>query len=359
MFMLAFVSFVAALFGNAAPIALASSAPLPTAASAPAAPAIKPVQWQGVTLGEDIDSVRARFGKPEFNRKVILGSMLVEYPIHGGEGTLTLETSEHQVTQIRVEAAAPKQLGLPIGDPFGVDLGDGLTRLLTIRGNPTRSDDEGADESTTTYGGPNENRWIYTLHAGMIVAITLVAPRPLPVTGPSRPGLVLRGTPAPRRRVVLRGTPAPSATRTPSASGSPGPVATTSPTPIPGVALTPSPASAMWIGPQHATPPPTFTPLPKPSGTPNPNATPPADGSSIQTAIPVRAPDQASGFTYIYTFIQDIECGDGTAHYVVVDQTLSSQNRHNYAIITAECPTTKDRRAFYFDITYIFTRGER
>ena len=79
----------------------------------------------------------------------------------------------------------------------------------------------------------------------------------------------------------------------------------------------------------------------------------------MQTAIIVRAPDQATGFDYMYKFIENIECGDGSAHYAFVDQSILSQNRHNYAKIIAECPPTHERRAFYFDITYIFTRSER
>lgn len=96
-----------------------------------------------------------------------------------------------------------------------------------------------------------------------------------------------------------------------------------------------------------------------PGASPAASATPTADGSSVKTAIVVRAPDQASGFDYMYKFIENINCGDGSAQYRVVDQSISSENRHNYARIIGECPTTHDQRAFYFDITYIFTRGER
>ena len=353
------------------------------AALAPTAFPVKPVQWQGVTLGEDIEAVRARLGKPEFNRKVILGSMLVEYPIHGGEGTLLLETTDKQVTQIRVEAAAPRELALPIGDPFGVNLGDSLTRLMVIRGNPTRSYDDTPDESTSTYGGSNENRWVYSIRGGIIVAITLVAPRPPPPPGgPAHPGLVLRGTPPPKHN-VLKGTPA----ATPSSSASP--AASAPPTPMPGIALstpTPKPTAApagavIASGAVAAVTQPTMVPLPTatpsrapspppvpsaspspvavaPAGMPTPSATLAPDGSSPETAIPVRAPDMSTGFDYIYKFIENIACGDG-GQFRVTGQDLFSQSRRNYAKVTAECSTTHERRAFFFDITYIFTRSER
>src|SRR5260370_27483477 len=74
-----------------------SPAPSPAALAPAPGPTPKPLKWQGVTLGESIDAVRARMGAPDFNRKVILGSMLVEYPIHGGEGSLVLETTEREV----------------------------------------------------------------------------------------------------------------------------------------------------------------------------------------------------------------------------------------------------------------------
>jgi len=371
---------------------VADATPTPAAMAPFGMPAIHPVQWQGVTLGENIDAVRARLGTPEFNRKVILGSMLVEYPLHGGEGTLLLETTEHTVTSIRVEAASPKDLQLPIGDPFGVNLGDSLTRLLTVRGEPTRSDDDGPEDSNSIYGPASENRWVYSIHSGVVVGITLVAPKP-PPPPPNVPfghsGITLSGTPAPHRGTTIRGTPKPSpiAVAAPKSSptplpgvalSTPVPVPTTSPTPVPGLAVAP-PTPAPGPGRSHPTP----TPLPSaspnltamtppisategpvgpsaaPSGaTPAASATTLADGSSVQTAIVVRAPDQATGFDYMYKFIESIECG-GSAHYNFVDQSIISQNRHNYAKIIAECPPTHERRAFYFDITYIFTRSER
>src|SRR5271166_1095960 len=351
----------------------ASTSPAPAAMAPTPAPTIRPVQWQGVTLGENIDAVRARLGAPEFNRKVILGSMLVEYPIHGGEGTLLLETTERQVTSIRVEAASPKDLSLPIGDPFGVNLGDSLTRLLTVRGDPARSDEDGPDDSNSIYGTSSENRWIYSIHSGVVVGITLIAPKPPPAIepgGPTHPGLVLRGTPPPHKGIVIKGTPAPvvaGATAKPSpaplsgvALSTPRPIPTPSPTPVPGVALATSAPPQPTAGPARPRP----TPSPSspssqsapPEAMPSASATPSADGSSVKTAIVVRAPDQATGFDYIYKFIENIACGDGSAHYDVADQTISSENRHNYAKVIGECPTTHDRRAFYFDITYIFTR---
>ena len=410
MHLLALAFVLAATAASPTPPA-ASPVPSP-AALAPTAPPIKPVQWQGVTLGEDIDTVRARLGKPAWNRKVILGSMLVEYPIHGGEGSLLLETTEKQVTQIRVEAAAPKELGLPIGDPFGVNLGDSLTRLIVVRGGATRSDEDAPDESTSTYGTSNENRWVYSIRAGTIYAITLVAPKPPPPpSGPAHPGLVLRGTPPPKH-VVIKSPPVatPSASASAASHG-----ATASSTPTPGVALsTPTPGVALATptpGIVLPTPTPKPTPVPagtvitsgavaaaatpssapqpsaapsassspiavKPSGLPTPTVTPNAgaspnagatpnpnvalapDGSSPETAIPVRAPDMATGFDYIYKFIENIACGD-SGQYRVTGQDLFSQQRHNYAKVTAECSTTHDKRAFFFDITYIFAKSER
>jgi hypothetical protein len=371
---------------------IADVTPLPAAMAPSPAPTIRPVQWQGVTLGETIDSVRARLGAPEFNRKVIMGSMLVEYPIHAGEGTLLLETTERQVTSIRVEAASPKDLNLPIGDPFGVNLGDSLMRLLTVRGNPARSDEDGPDDSNSIYGSSSENRWIYTIHSGVVVGITLVAPTPPPLyTGPSRPGITLQGTPPPRKGITIKGTPPPvvgHATVKPSPTPLPGvalstpkPVPTMSPTPVPGVALSvptpapgpgrprPTPTPSATPNQTAMTPPSTSTSLPlgPPSAasgapsevTPGASATPTADGSSVKTAIVVRAPDQATGFDYIYKFVENIGCGDGTAQYRIIDQNILSENRHNYARVIAECPQTHDRRAFYFDITYIFTRSDR
>ena len=364
--------FLALILALASPV-LSAVAPSP-AALAPSATPIKPVQWQGVTLGEDIDTVRARLGRPDWNRKVILGSMLVEYPIHGGEGTLLLETTEKQVTQIRVEAAAPKELGLPIGDPFGVNLGDSLMRLIVVRGSPTRSDEDAPDESTSTYGASNENRWVYSIRGGMVVAITLVAPKPPPPpAGPAHPGLVLRGTPPPKR-IVLKSTPAtkPSPSSSPEASAPPTPtpgIAIGVATPTPGVALsvaTPkpgasaAPAASVTSAPNASPSPLAVKPngMPNANATPSPNATLAPDGSSPDTAIPVRAPDMATGFDYIYKFIENIACADG-GQYRITGQDLFSQSRRNFAKVTAECSTSHDKRAFFFDITYIFTKSER
>jgi hypothetical protein len=383
------IVFTLALPPNAS---IADVTPAPAAMAPSPAPTIRPVQWQGVTLGEDIDAVRARLGTPEFNRKVIMGSMLVEYPLHAGEGTLLLETTGRQVTSIRVEAAAPQDLNLPIGDPFGVNLGDSLTRLLTVRGNPNRSDEDGPDDSNSIFGTSSENRWVYSIHSGVVVGITLVAPKPPePYTGPTRPGITLRGTPPPHKGIVIKGTPGPvvaGATAKPIPTPMPGvalatprPLPTTSPTPVPGVALVaptptsgparprPTPSPSASPSQTAMTPPSGSTALPTippgaassavPGATPAASATPTADGSSVKTAIVVRAPDQATGFDYMYKFIENINCGDGSAQYRVVDQSISSENRHNYAKIIGECPTTHDQRAFYFDITYIFTRSDR
>ncbi len=361
---------------------VAAATPTPTPSSAPAAlapapgPTIKPPQWQGITLGENIEAVRARMGTPDFNRKVILGSMLVEYPIHGGEGSLVLETTERQVTSIRVEAAAPHELSLPIGDPFGVNLGDSLTRLLTIRGEPTRNYEDPPDESTSIYGGPNENRWIYTFQGSTIVAITLIAPKPQqPIGPPGHPALVLRGTPPPRRPVVLKGTPPPTRVTPASPGATPQPIATTSPTPVPGVAIqstpAPSPGPPRTVAASHTptpsvplpamtsppmTPPPS-SPMPQLSASPGAPTPQPADGSSPETAIVVRAPDMASGFDYVYKFIENVSCANGAGQYRITGQDLFSEHRHNYAKVTAQCSTGTDKRAFYFDVTYIFTKS--
>ncbi|MBV8172404.1 MAG: hypothetical protein JO219_10800 [Candidatus Eremiobacteraeota bacterium] len=377
----------AMLLADAAP---ATPAPAPAAMAPAPAPTIKPDQWQGVTLGESIDTVRTRLGPPDFNRKVILGSMLVEYPIHGGEGSLVLETSGKAVTSIRVEAPAPKQLSLPIGDPFGVNLGDSVTRLLTLRGQPSRMYDDGPDDSSTIYGASNENRWIYSIHSSTVVAITLIAPKPpQPPATPGPPGLVLQGTPKPHHGTVIKGTPAPArpavaSPASPAVAAGATPNAAMSPTPIPGIAL---PAPNPTSGPARPTPRPTPTPVaaatptPRPAaaGSSTPNAialaspaaiemTPrpvtapvasaqPADGSSVETAIVVRAPDMATGFDYIYKFVENISCGDGSSQYRITGQDITSEHRHNYAKITAECPTTHDRRLFYFDVTAIFTKS--
>jgi len=368
---------------------VAEATPTPAAMAPFGMPAIHSVQWQGVALGENIDAVRARLGAPEFNRKVILGSMLVEYPIHGGEGTLLLETTEHIVTSIRVEAASPKDLQLPIGDPFGVNLGDGLTRLLAVRGEPTRSDDDGPEDSNSIYGPASENRWVYSIHSGVVVGITLVAPKPPPPIVPyGHSGITLSGTPVPHHGTTIKGTPKPSVAATGGSKASPTPLPgvalatpvptpTTSPTPVPGVALVPptpapeparpqptplpsaTPKQTAMTPPVSATEGPVLPSAQPPGATPAPSATPVADGSSVQTAIVVRAPDQATGFDYMYKFIEAIECGNGSAHYTFVDQSILSQNRHNYAKIIGECPPTHERRAFYFDITYIFTKSER
>jgi hypothetical protein len=79
----------------------------------------------------------------------------------------------------------------------------------------------------------------------------------------------------------------------------------------------------------------------------------------MSTAILVRAPDQATGFDYIYRFIENISCGDGASQFRIAGQDLMSANRRNYAKVTAECPTTHERRAFFFDITYLFARSDR
>ena len=65
----------------------------------------------------------------------------------------------------------------------------------------------------------------------------------------------------------------------------------------------------------------------------------------------------ATGFDYMYKFVENISCGDGSAQYRITGQDITSEHRHNYAKVTAECPTTHDRRLFYFDVTYIFTKA--
>jgi hypothetical protein len=98
--------------------------------------------------------------------------------------------------------------------------------------------------------------------------------------------------------------------------------------------------------------------MPKVSASPGAPTPQPADGSSPETAIVVRAPDMASGFDYIYKFIENVSCAGGVGQYRITGQDLFSEHRHNYAKVSAQCSTTPtDKRAFYFDVTYIFTKS--
>lgn len=65
----------------------------------------------------------------------------------------------------------------------------------------------------------------------------------------------------------------------------------------------------------------------------------------------------ASGFDYMYKFIENISCGESAGQYRITAQDLFSEHRHNYAKITAQCSTSSDKRAFYFDVTAIFTKS--
>lgn len=329
--------------------ALAAVGPSPTP-SPVATPSYKPVTWQGVTLGENLDLVRARLGRPIFIRKIILGESLVEYPLRGTDATMLLTGLEGRVSEIRLEAPAPKQLLAPVSDPFGVSLGDSVYHLLAARGNPNRYYDDGEGEGTSYYGETSTVRWVYTIRDNVVYAISVQAPKPPPpvVIGP-RGTLVLQGTPKPKATpIILHGTPRPHA--------SAGPLATTAP-PL----VTPTPSHIVLAS----------TPSPGPLGTaaaattspggvvsPSPGASESPDGKSVQTAILVKAPDQSTGFIYIYRYVESLPCGDGSADWRVVNQDILFENRRNYAKVVGECPTTHERRTWYFDITLWFTRGD-
>ncbi len=312
-------------------ILVLTATPAPSPAPAPT-PSYKPVTWQGVALGENLEVVRARLGRPIFVRKIILGESLVEYPMRGTDATLLLTGLEGRVSEIRIEAPAPKQLLAPVSDPFGVNLGDSVFHLLAVRGNPDRSYDDGSGESTSYYGDPSAVRWVYAIRDNTVYAIGVQAPKPPPPVriGP-RGTLVLQGTPTPRPApIVLHGTPKPR--------GTIGPTATTTPVPAPlGTGATPPPGASV---------------------SPSPGATEAPDGKSVQTAILVKAPDQQTGFIYIYRYIESLPCGDGSTSWRVADQSILFENRRNYAKVTAECPATHERRAWYFDITLWFTRAD-
>jgi hypothetical protein len=96
-------------------------------------------------------------------------------------------------------------------------------------------------------------------------------------------------------------------------------------------------------------------PTPRPSNAPTPM---PPDASAVDRAVKVTADDLDADPQFEYTFVRRIACGVDD-HWSPLGETIFNGHRHNYSRIDAECPSTGEKRSFYFDITAVFGRADR
>lgn len=100
-------------------------------------------------------------------------------------------------------------------------------------------------------------------------------------------------------------------------------------------------------------------PTPRPSNAPTP---PPPDASDVTRAIRVTLELFAADPQFEFTYVRAIQCGTDHSiadHYIVLHDEIFNANRRNFSRIDAQCPSTGEKRTFYFDITDVFGRGER
>lgn len=290
-------------------------------------PAEAPVNWFNVTLGEDIDAVIKRLGPPAARRKYYVGSNLLEWPIKGTFGSLNVIERDHKVSGIKVTFAQPPPPEHPVSDPYGVKLGDTLTALMNTRGAAQVYDDHGDGEITIKYAGPLMSRWVYDAKDNRIVAVSVIAPPPV-VVDTTPPQIVVNGpvpSKAPRPGPVVIAAP-PTAAPKPSATPAPGPTvkATTLPPTAPAVAVAQTPD--------------------------------PGDGGSLKRAIIIKAPDEFTGFSYIYQYLATLDCGNG-GKWQAQGQTIVNGYRRNFAQVETTCTTTSEKKTWFFDITSFFGKG--
>lgn len=95
-------------------------------------------------------------------------------------------------------------------------------------------------------------------------------------------------------------------------------------------------------------------PTPRPSNAPTPM---PPDASATDRAVKVTADDRAADPQFEFSFVRRIACGAGD-YWSPTGETIFNARRHNYSKIDAECPSTGEKRSFYFDITAVFGKAD-
>jgi hypothetical protein len=96
-------------------------------------------------------------------------------------------------------------------------------------------------------------------------------------------------------------------------------------------------------------------PTPRPSGAPTP---PPPDASAFDRAVKVTAEDVDADPQFEFTYVRRIACG-ANDRWSPLGETILNAHRRNISRVDAVCPSTGERRSFYFDITDVFGRGDR
>ena len=96
-------------------------------------------------------------------------------------------------------------------------------------------------------------------------------------------------------------------------------------------------------------------PTPRPSNAPTP---PPRDASGLDRAVKVTPDEIDRDPEFEYTYVRAIGCGSSD-HWSPVTETIFNAHRRNYSRIEAVCPSTGEKKSFYFDITLVFGRADR
>jgi len=95
-------------------------------------------------------------------------------------------------------------------------------------------------------------------------------------------------------------------------------------------------------------------PTPRPADAPTPT---PPDAGAIDRAIPVTAAQLDADPQFEYDFVVRTPCGAGDA-WSPLGETVLNLHRRNILKVDAVCPSTKQTRSFYFDITAVFGRAD-
>lgn len=91
-------------------------------------------------------------------------------------------------------------------------------------------------------------------------------------------------------------------------------------------------------------------PTPRPSNAPTP---PPPDATALDRALKVTPEEKAADPQVELTYVRSTPCGKDD-RWSPAAETILDVRRRNYLRIDAVCPSTGDKRSFYFDITSVF-----
>ena len=153
---------------------------------------------RGVAPGETVGDVQSDIGQPLLTQQMSDGSLLSWNRTDSRDAYMLLCERGGRVCSVRVFISQPHAAEddeADLTDPYGVTLGDSVTTLHSLRGEPQKTYTNGKI-TTLVYVDQESVAWTYDLVDNYVFAVTLyprtISPSPSPSSSPSGPGAAPR-----------------------------------------------------------------------------------------------------------------------------------------------------------------------